>query len=233
MTLNGFFCALNEEVNNKGLKLVIIRNFEGLPKLNYGNDIDLLVRDSDLNVWLESLTRVCTLNKLELKVTKVYSYCTKLHIFGVDDKGKGYLELDLNNLLVWKCVEFYSMDELIDGAKLVSKPIYTCDKKVAAFVTFCHSFLYGGFFQFKYSELYLSLESKEGERFFYDAMAEFSPISISNVIYKELTSGKPSLSRLKINLFRVIFICFSLIRSPLKFLNNFCRMIKSSFLSVS
>ena len=55
MNLKDFATELNTFVKPLGMRIVVIRNYEGLPEENIGNDIDIIIRTNDLTSWLSVL----------------------------------------------------------------------------------------------------------------------------------------------------------------------------------
>ena len=225
MDLQSFLTILNDNVKELGLKIVVIRNYETLPKKNIGNDIDVIVNENDINLWLQVLSQVCTTHGLKLEITKRYYYCTKTVIYGVDDKF-GKLELDLNNRFEWRGVKFYSTEHLINESTPYNKEIYTPSKELSAFITFCHSFLYGGFIQKKYSDEYELLTSKEGKVKFKNLTSSFMKLNDANRIISELEVGNYKLDRRKINVIRVNILIKLIMTNPI---NTIVGLIKSIY----
>ena len=161
MKLSDFLYELNHKAKLFNLKIVVIRNNEKLPYERTGNDIDVIIKNDDIATWLSIIKDVCKSNNLRVITRKRLFYCTKLYLPGVD----GGLELDLNNRLEWRGVEFYSTSKLIDNARPINDIIYTGEERENSYITLHHSLLYGGFLNKKYQHIFEKLPSEENEWF--------------------------------------------------------------------
>tara|TARA_R110001592_G_scaffold255666_7_gene519424 strand:- start:2509 stop:3201 length:693 start_codon:yes stop_codon:yes gene_type:complete len=220
MDLNIFLSILSNEIEERGLKLVVIRNYDTLPQRNSGNDIDVIVNENDVSLWLSILGDICDTNGLTLDVTKKYYYCTKTIIHGVDDKF-GRLELDLNNRFEWRGLKFYSSDSLISNSIRFNREIYTSSNELSAFITFCHSFLYGGFIQRKYSKEYKLLTTEKGKVQFKELSSPFMSFKDIDKILTSLEDEKYDLSKFEINIIRIKILLKSIIYKPFKTTKGF------------
>lgn len=224
MTLSEFICNLYEACNKTNLKLVMVRNYEGLPSQKIGNDIDLIVKERSVNKWLQVLVELCDKYDLQLIISKQYSYCTKTIIKGIKGEHNG-LEIDLNNSFCWRGVDFYSIEQYIEKSNLANEYINSCGIVVNYYITFCHGFLYGGTVSRKYVQSYKDILEKDTSKQY---MCKLMNIILSEndaeLIVSLLSSGKAGeieqLSRklrikilLKSFLKRPIYTAYNLIRS--------------------
>lgn len=210
MKLEIFLSELNIRASKLDLKIVVIRNNEKLPYQRTGNDIDVIIKNNDLNLWLSVIERLCKDNNINYEIRKKYYYCTKLYFPEVD----GGLELDLNNRFEWRGVEFYSTEKLINASKLLNQPIYTGGEHENNYITLHHSLLYGGFLNEKYNELYLVLVHDYYD-WFYGELSNLLGVNNALYIINEIRSNN-SIPRSKINKMRVTALKRSLMKSPLK-----------------
>ncbi|SDX40422.1 hypothetical protein [Nitrosomonas oligotropha] len=165
--LKKFFDCLYYEIIKHNLKIVMVRNFEFLPQQNIARDIDLIIRETDLDVWLLCLNKICTELSVHCKVKKISSYCINMIIEGVDDKNND-LQLDLNYRFNWRGIDFYSTEQLYqESIAYGSTYINVAGSGVRCFITLCHSYLYGGFLPRKYISVFRNLagDLKELEKF--------------------------------------------------------------------
>jgi hypothetical protein len=217
MTLEDFLINLSLRCRVYDLSLVVIRNYERLPKINTGNDIDLIVGEKTINLWLGVIKDLCDDNKLTYKVAKKYYYCTKLEINGVDGK----LELDLNNRFEWRGVSFWSTDNLILNAVSYNNTIKTGNSFENCYITFHHSFLYGGFINKKY-KIQNEYLIKNSERFFKE-LKNLGGDYFARIITTALLENK--ISKNKILVLRLLLLARSFLSRPLSFLKGFLASI--------
>ena len=211
--LRDFLYALNNKVKKQNLKIVVIRNYEELPGKRTGSDIDLIIKENDVALWLGIIERLCNELGLTLIFTKGYYYCTKLLIKGVD----GELELDLNNRFEWRGIKFSSTDDLIDNAVQYNDCIYTTNKLMGSYITFQHSFLYGGFINYRYAEMIeLLVKNKE---WFLSEVEKIGGGALSKDILNHMRNGT-SLTRFEVHLIRLKIIGYQLLRKPLNVLQG-------------
>jgi hypothetical protein len=222
MTLQKFLRELSLVITVFKGRLVVIRNFEKLPETNIGNDIDLIIREDDIDKWLNAVAQVCVRHELILQVTKQFYYCTKLEISG----GGFFLELDLNNRFEWRGVNFFDIDLLIKDSSLHKGPIYTGTRFANAYVTFHHSFLYGGFINYKYKSQYsfllenISLLQKE--------LSQLGGPIVQHFVIKKMARSK-QFSKFGVNCLRSYILVHHLLKSPLKVSVGFIKSFDYSF----
>ncbi|AMG29793.1 hypothetical protein AL542_04885 [Grimontia hollisae] len=207
--LREFLNILGNKINSNGLKIVMIRNYDKLPFELSGNDIDIIVNESDINIWIESLEAVCNELGLKLLIDRKLDYCYKTTIHNDNFR----LELDLNFKLCWKGVKFFDTYELINNATLHEWPIWKGQEYESAYVTFHHSFLYGGFINKKYTCMYeVLLESKNIGRFRSD-LNKIMPSIATFYLERKIKSGDFNLSRFTSNFIRVQVILKNKVRN--------------------
>ena len=89
MELYELLFKLNDDLKKNNLKMVVIRNYQYLPRYNVGKDIDFIINPEDLNNWLVIIKRFSSNQNLKFKISENNkSYYVKLKIIGVKDKKK-------------------------------------------------------------------------------------------------------------------------------------------------
>ena len=227
MELYEFLIKLNDDLKKNNLKMVVIRNYQYLPRYNVGKDIDFIINPEDLNNWLVIIKRFSSNQNLKFQISENNkSYYVKLKIIGVKDKKKNYLEIDLNYNFNWRGVEFYSINQLIEECILFNYPIYTSKNNfLNSYITFCHSFLYGGFINQKYLKEFrkaLITNKNEFENLF---KKNFSKKQ-TQYIFNKLESINFEIPRYIANIIRMKILLKSILKKPLLTLNL---LIKSYF----
>ena len=227
MELNEFLFDLNDDLKKNRLKMVVIRNHKFLPSYNIGNDIDFIIKPKDLNKWLDIIQRFCSNRNLKLKIFKNNNfYYVKIKIIGVRDKKKNYVEIDLNYNFNWRGVEFYSINQLIRECILFNYPIYTAKNNfINSYITFCHSFLYGGFINKKYLKEFRKTQISNKDEFEILFKKIFSKKQ-TKYIFNKLESINFKIPRYIVNIIRIKVLLRSILKKPLITLNLF---IKSYF----
>lgn len=220
MKLKEFLLGIDTWLQKKHLKFVVIRNYEELPNTNTGNDIDIIVPGKSLNEWLEILEAFCKDNKLSFTINNQHFYCTSTVIEGVDDKN-GQLKLDLNNRFNWRGVEFYSSDILVKNAKSYKSPIYTSQYDyINWYITFCHSFLYGGFIPAKYiKQIKKSINSKPEE--FNQLLSSIFTKNQTQYLTNKIQSEDCNVPKYIANKIRISVLLRSVIKKPASTLKYF------------
>ena len=216
MELYQFLIKLNDDLKKNNLKMVVIRNYQYLPSYNVGKDIDFIIKPEDLNNWLDIIQRFCSERNLKFKISENNrSYYVKIKIIGVQDKTKNYLEIDLNYNFNWRGVEFYSINQLIKECILFNYPIYTSKNNyINSYITFCHSFLYGGFINQKYLKEFRTALIKNKEEFEILFKKIFSNKQTQYIFYK-LESINFKIPRYIANVIRIKVLFKSILKNPL------------------
>ena len=225
MELYEFLIKLNDDLKKNNLKMVVIRNYQYLPRYNVGKDIDFIINPEDLNNWLVIIKRFSSNQNLKFKISENNkSYYVKLKIIGVKDKKKNYLEIDLNYNFNWRGVEFYSINQLIEECILFNYPIYTSKNNfLNSYITFCHSFLYGGFINQKYLKEFRKALITNKNEFEILFKKNFSKKQ-TQYIFNKLESINFEIPRYIANIIRMKILLKSILKKPLLTLNS---LIKS------
>ena len=229
MELYEFLIKLNDDLKKNNLKMVVIRNYQYLPRHNVGKDIDFIINPEDLNNWLVIIKRFSSNQNLKFKISENNkSYYVKLKIIGVKDKKKNYLEIDLNYNFNWRGVEFYSINQLIEECILFNYPIYTSKNNfLNSYITFCHSFLYGGFINQKYLKEFRKALITNKNEFEILFKKNFSKKQ-TQYIFNKLESINFEIPRYIANIIRMKILLKSILKKPLLTLN----LLIKSYLNV-
>lgn len=229
MELYEFLIKLNDDLKKNNLKMVVIRNYQYLPRYNVGKDIDFIINPEDLNNWLVIIKRFSSNQNLKFKISENNkSYYVKLKIIGVKDKKKNYLEIDLNYNFNWRGVEFYSINQLIEECILFNYPIYTSKNNfLNSYITFCHSFLYGGFINQKYLKEFRKALITNKNEFEILFKKNFSKKQ-TQYIFNKLESINFEIPRYISNIIRMKILLKSILKKPLLTLN----LLIKSYLNV-
>ena len=188
-----------------------------MPYQNTGNDIDLIVGEKTIPLWLKIIRRLCDENQLSFYVSKRYYYCTKLVVNGVD----GNLEMDLNNRFEWRGVPFWSTDSLILNASSYNETIKTGSYFENSYITFHHSFLYGGFINHKYKVQNEYLKNSS-ERFYLELQnlgGSYFARTISAALFDD------QISKRQILVLRLLLLLRSFVSRPFAFSKGFVASI--------
>ena len=229
MVLYEFLIKLNDDLKKNNLKMVLIRNYQYLPNKNIGRDIDFIIKPKDLNKWIDIIRRFCYENNLEHKVVKKNSlYYLKQKIVGIKYNQKNFIEIDLNYNFNWRGVEFYSVNQLIKESILYNYPIYTSKQNfINSYITFCHSFLYGGFINEKYLKDFrktLKSNKDEFEILFKTIFSEKQ----TKYIFNKIESVDFKIPKYIANIIRIKVLIKSILKKPLITLN----LLIKSYLNV-
>jgi hypothetical protein len=220
MKIKDFLLGVNNHLQEEGLKFVVIRNYEELPETNIGNDIDVIVKKKSIPKWLDILKTFCDQNNLEFKIERQHRYVVATKITGVEDKN-GELKLDLNNFLNWRGVDFYQTDNLVKNSQLYKTPIFTANREyINWYITFCHSFLYGGFINSKYVDRYKMVLDNYQEEFTTLLRSVFTQKE-TNYLIEKIKSDDFYIPRYKANIIRLSLLLRYFIRKPVYTSYNF------------
>jgi hypothetical protein len=214
---------IDQERSERALgQIVLLRNFEGLPFSKPGNDIDIIVREKELPGWHEALEASAGTLGMDIVVPYTDYYVKS---FLLKNAGGETLKIDLNHAFNWRGVEFADLDCVLDSVELYSAPIYiassTCDR---AFVTFCHSFLYGGFINRKYLDEF-TREICRNQLFFNRLKFIFGSGNAQRLADRILSRDiemKPS----EANALRIAAILRSTLRAPSQTMKGFTRSLQ-------
>lgn len=220
MELHYFLSKLDKKIKKHNQKIVVIRNHQLLPYENIGNDIDLIIKEDKLSFWIKALENICLKENLKMTLIKKHFYCMGFKIKGINDKGE-YLYLDFNSKFNWRGVDFFSTDKLVEESIPFKSPIYTSKENyLNSYITFCHSFLYGGFINTKYLKEYRNSIMENRIQFYRLFRIIFSKKQ-TVYLFNKINSQSQNIPRTKANLIRISIICRSIFKRPFYTISNF------------
>lgn len=215
------FTIEKRRVDHSLAPMVMLRNYEGLPTTKPGNDIDLIVRSAELEGWKQSLKDAADEMGIQIGET-LGDYYFRSYAF--HDEGREILKIDLNFAFVWRGVEFADIDQIIDSANLHSAPIHVPQQAVdRAFVTFCHSFLYGGFIQQRYLTDFAA-QLRDGTDF-HGKLADLFGQNNADVLKDRILSGQSEMPRRQANAMRLMALARALLRQPFATVHGFVKAL--------
>ena len=223
MELNSFLKELGIKAKKENQKIVVIRNHQLLPDKNIGRDLDLIIKEDSEETWINILKKICQDNHLQIQSNHSQLYCKGFKIKGVNDKNN-YLYLDLNSRFNWRGIDFYSTDLLVKQSITFKDQIYTGKKNyINWYITFCHSFLYGGFINKKYLKEYrhaIIENSTEFQKLFKIIFTNEQ----TEYLFKKILSSDVQISRLDSYLFRLNILLRIFLKKPIY---TFYHLVKS------
>ena len=215
------FTIEKRRVDQSLAPMVVLRNYEGLPTTKSGNDIDLIVRSAELEGWKRSLQDAADELGIQIKETLSDYY---FRSFAFHDDGREILKIDLNFAFLWRGVAFADIDQIIDSANLHSAPIHVPRQAFdRAFVTFCHSFLYGGFIQQRYLTDFAT-QLRDGTEF-HGKLADLFGQKNADVLKDRILSGQSEMSRRQANAMRLTALARALLRQPFATVRGFVKAL--------
>ena len=198
----------------------MLRNFEGLPENKPGNDIDLIVRTQELKAWRSAMEAAALAMDIKVKLTMADHYFCSF-VFSSGDKE--IVKIDLNHEFLWRGVTFMDVEQILGNTDLYRRPIYVCASAAdRIFVTFCHSFLYGGFINQKYLKEFAD-QLRDGPEFRAHLLRIFGARNASRLA-DLILSNNIAISRGEANKIRIAALIRSAARAPIRTLRG---LIKS------
>jgi len=153
MPLKLFIDTLIALLEENRISYCILRNYEGLPEINLGNDIDILVP-------LECRTslKILLFQMPNIKVTSILERPQGMMVFvyGVGNGGKYQaLEIDFIFSLSWKGIDFLDTHTVLQMAKPMDSTnlkIIVPTREHEAIISLFSSYLIGGWIKERYFE---------------------------------------------------------------------------------
>jgi len=149
VTLKTFILTLSANAADSDLKFLPARNYQGFPENNIGRDIDLLLWTRDIARWKIVLEKTCVQLKLSLRQGVRRFYGHEMYIGGIAGRISE-LEIDLELNLNWRGIDFLDVDQVINRALHLSGDIWIPHPADECVISFCMSYLHGGFVKEKY-----------------------------------------------------------------------------------
>lgn len=225
MDLIDFICGFVNSKYSKNLKFLVIRNHEELPRKKTGNDIDIIVKPSNLQKWEFNIKLFCEKNNLDFEFIKSTHYCISTKVVGINDCHNNELYLDFNYEFNWRGVEFYPINDFVNSSISYNEFIYTSENQFSGwYITFCHSFLYGGFVNPKYIQNYIHQINTNHNDFRNEFLRIFTKKEIK-FLFSSILDGN-TISKTKANVIRVKLILRNIKKQPFK---NTVKLIKTFF----
>jgi len=114
MSLNDFLSALFQALDRVGLRPCILRNYEGFPDMNLGNDIDFFIRASELPRAMRALGSI---EGIRIVGYSERRYVAILFLEGVSPAPEiRMLHIDYNLSLTWKGLTYLPADAVVQAA---------------------------------------------------------------------------------------------------------------------
>ena len=194
----------------------LIRNYEGLPFFIYSNDIDIVSEFQHRNTIDSIFKKVALKLNLECKRYSSMYYTFKYLFSGCNEK----LEIDLNFSFNWYGVDFFRIEDLYEYQTIQDGFSIFGTGEQRAFITFCHSFLYGGFINSKYIKLFSNYAHTPV--FKWHMFNVFGSDALTLLSY--ISNCNPDIARQKANRIRLKAILRKIIKNPLTFVKNFTNL---------
>jgi hypothetical protein len=151
MTFSQFLAALFRAFARKGLRFCVLRNYEGFPANNIGNDVDFLISPSQLPCAIAALQSI--------EGIRIVGYTERHHVANVFLEGissapnNRTLQIDFDLGLTWKGLPYLPTDAVLGAA--VSRPAGDLDFFVPspvheAIISLFASLLVGGWLKERY-----------------------------------------------------------------------------------
>jgi hypothetical protein len=112
--LSEFLSALFHALGREGLRPCILRNYEGFPSINMGNDVDLFIRPSELPRAMRALRSV---EGIRIVGYAERRYVANVFLEGVSTSpGMRLQHIDFNLRLTWKGLPYLTTDAVLEAA---------------------------------------------------------------------------------------------------------------------
>ena len=194
------FTALSK---NRELILLVSKDQSELPNRILGNDIDILVETSTIELWINELKNISVKIGCEFKILSCNYYVVKTVFYHNYEK----IFVDLNYNFMWYFYEFAKYNDLILHAKSKNL-VFELNHIHANYFNFCLSFLYGGFINEKYIKIDEIFENGIIDKFAFSKL--FAPQMLNLLLQK----------RWGINGLRIYILLTQLLFNPLGSIQN-------------
>lgn len=109
-----FFLALIQALTAEGVRYCILRNYEGFPELNSGNDIDFLISAHQLPLAIRAIQSI---QGVRVVGYAERSYVANVFVEGISRPGGDRtLEIDFDLTLSWKGLPFLDTEAVLNPA---------------------------------------------------------------------------------------------------------------------
>jgi len=112
--LSEFLSALFQALDREGLRPCILRNYEGFPSINIGNDVDLFIRSSELP---RAMRASSSIEGIRIVGYAERQYVANIFLEGVcSATGTRMQHVDFNLSLTWKGLPYLTTDAVLEAA---------------------------------------------------------------------------------------------------------------------
>lgn len=151
LSLGEFLAALIQSFGREGLRPCILRNYEGFPAANLGNDVDFLIRPSELPSVIRAIKSIS-----DIRIVGYAERYYVAHVFveGVcAATGSRALQLDFLWRLDWKGQSYLAPDDVLHAAiprQAGNLAFWVPSPVHEAIISLLSSLLIGGWLKEKY-----------------------------------------------------------------------------------
>ncbi len=218
--LEKFIRELAIEAARQNLTFLVLRNYKGLPKELRSRDIDVLVEKDKLRKGKSMLKTVSENLGLVHRQGAKLLYCHMQFIEGFADRKKE-LQIDLIPKLNWRGVDWIVVDGVIDRAIPYKNNIWIPHPAHECVISFCMSYLYGGFVKEKYLPS-MSKQARENREEVFGLLKKIFGRKTANDILDGLIKQDVSYISQKATINRLKVLLRGFLRRPLRFIYTFC-----------
>jgi hypothetical protein len=151
LPLSKFLAALIQALKGEGLRPCILRNYEGFPTENFGNDVDFLVLPADLPRAMRALRSI--------EQVRIVGYIERTFVASVFVEGvsatPGYrsLQVDFFVSLSWKELAYLPVDSVLQASMPLQRGnlcFFVPSRVHEAIISLLNSLIVGGMVKEKY-----------------------------------------------------------------------------------
>ena len=138
------------ESKKQGQKFLVMRNYQELPDRNVARDIDVMIPKNTIVTWRRIIDNVSKKLGLSCRTGRQYLYVSEEFVSNVDSSE---LQFDIEPRMNWLGVDWLNNEDCIKRARLFKDNIWIPHPADECVISFCMSYLYGGFVKEKYLPL--------------------------------------------------------------------------------
>jgi hypothetical protein len=114
LTFGEFLNALFQALDREGVRFCVLRNYEGFPDLNYGHDVDFLIRSADLP---RAIIALRSLQGVRIVGVTAHFGGPSIFLEGISTApGLRALQVDFITCLSWKGMSYLSTNAILTAA---------------------------------------------------------------------------------------------------------------------
>ena len=114
MPFSSFLAALFQSLAREGVRFCVLRNYEGFPSANAGNDIDFLILPSELPRAIRALRSI---RQVRISGYTELPFVANVFLAGVcPAPGSRALQIDFDLNLTWKGLPYLSAEAVLEAA---------------------------------------------------------------------------------------------------------------------